>query len=39
MAGLDSEIGSLAPGRSADITVLSSKNEVVETLLRGQRSA
>ncbi len=35
MTGLDSEIGTLAPGRSADIAVLSPKNEVVETFLRG----
>ena len=36
MAGLDDRIGSLAPGRSADIAVLSEKNEVVETFLRGE---
>ncbi|HEX4038991.1 MAG TPA: N-acetylglucosamine-6-phosphate deacetylase [Acidobacteriaceae bacterium] len=36
MAGLDAEIGELAPGRSADIAVLSPQNEVVETFLRGQ---
>ncbi len=36
MAGLDGEIGVLAPGRSADIAVLSAKNEVVETFLRGE---
>lgn len=35
MMGLDAEIGSLAPGRSADIAVLSANNEVVETFLRG----
>lgn len=36
MTGLDAEIGSLAPGRSADIAVLSPKNEVLETFLRGR---
>ncbi|MGA8161344.1 MAG: N-acetylglucosamine-6-phosphate deacetylase [Acidobacteriaceae bacterium] len=36
MAGLDGQIGTLAPGRSADIAVLSAKNEVVETFLRGE---
>lgn len=36
MTGLDAEIGTLAPGRSADITVLSPKNEVLETFLRGR---
>jgi N-acetylglucosamine-6-phosphate deacetylase len=36
MAGLDSEIGILAPGRSADIGVLSAKHEVIETFLRGE---
>jgi len=36
MAGLDDRIGALAPGRSADIAVLSAKNEVVETFLRGE---
>ncbi len=35
MTGFDSEIGTLAVGRSADITVLSARNEVVETILRG----
>lgn len=35
MTGLDAEIGLLAPGRSADIAVLSSKNEVIGTILRG----
>jgi N-acetylglucosamine-6-phosphate deacetylase len=39
MTGLDGEIGSLAPGRSADITVLSAKHEVIETILRGRRTA
>jgi len=36
MTGLDTEIGTLAPGRSADIAVLSPKNEVLETFLRGR---
>lgn len=36
MTGLDAEIGSLAAGRSADIAVLSPKNEVLETFLRGR---
>jgi N-acetylglucosamine-6-phosphate deacetylase len=36
LTGLDAEIGALAPGRSADIAVLSPKNEVVETFLRGE---
>lgn len=36
MTGLDAEIGTLAPGRAADIAVLSPKNEVVETFLRGE---
>jgi len=36
MTGLDAEIGKLAPGRSADIAVLSRTNEVVETFLRGE---
>jgi len=35
MVGFEAQAGSLAVGRSADITVLSSKNEVVETVLRG----
>jgi N-acetylglucosamine-6-phosphate deacetylase len=35
MTGLDSEIGALAPGRSADIAVLSMKNEIIGTILRG----
>jgi N-acetylglucosamine-6-phosphate deacetylase len=35
MTGLDGEIGRLAPGRPADIAVLSPQNEVVETFLRG----
>jgi N-acetylglucosamine-6-phosphate deacetylase len=36
MTGLDAQIGALEVGRSADITVLSPKGEVLETLLRGQ---
>jgi N-acetylglucosamine-6-phosphate deacetylase len=36
MTGLDAEIGALAPGRPADVTVLSPKNEVLETFLRGR---
>jgi N-acetylglucosamine-6-phosphate deacetylase len=36
MTGLDDQAGALAPGRAADIAVLSSKNEVVETFLRGE---
>lgn len=36
MTGLDDQIGTLAPGRSADIAVLSAKNDVVETFLRGE---
>jgi N-acetylglucosamine-6-phosphate deacetylase len=36
MTGLEAEIGTLAPGRSADIAVLSAKSEVVETFLRGE---
>jgi N-acetylglucosamine-6-phosphate deacetylase len=36
MTGLDGQIGTLAAGRSADITVLSAKNEVVETFLGGE---
>ena len=38
MMGLESEVGSLLPGRAADITVLDKKNEVVETILRGKRA-
>ncbi len=37
MTGLDSQIGALEAGRRADITVLSPKGEVIETILRGQR--
>ena len=36
MTGLETEVSSLAVGSAADITVLSAKNEVVETFLRGQ---
>lgn len=36
MAGLDGEIGALAPGRSADLVVLSARHEVLETFLRGR---
>ena len=36
MTGFESQAGSLAVGRAADITVLSAKNEVVETILRGE---
>lgn len=36
MAGFASEVGSLAVGRSADITVLSTGSEVVDTILRGE---
>ena len=36
MVGLDDEIGALTVGRSADIAVLSPKNEIVETFLRGE---
>jgi N-acetylglucosamine-6-phosphate deacetylase len=35
MTGLDGGVGTLAAGRPADIAVLSSANEVVETFLRG----
>lgn len=36
MTGMDAEIGALAKGRAADIAVLSPKNEVLETFLRGR---
>lgn len=36
MTGFDGEVGLLAPGRSADITILSGKGEVIETFLRGE---
>jgi len=39
MTGLDSQVGALEAGRSADLTVLSSNGEVVETILRGRRVA
>jgi N-acetylglucosamine-6-phosphate deacetylase len=35
MTGLDSEIGSVVPGRSADIAVLSTRNVLIGTILRG----
>ena len=35
MTGLDSEIGSIAPGRSADIAVLSMRGAIIGTILRG----
>jgi N-acetylglucosamine-6-phosphate deacetylase len=35
MAGLDAQTGSLEAGRAADITVLSPKGEVIETILSG----
>jgi len=37
MTGFEAKVGELAAGRSADIAVLSAKNEVVETILRGRR--
>lgn len=36
MTGLDSEVGALEAGRAADLTVLSPKGEVMETILRGR---
>jgi N-acetylglucosamine-6-phosphate deacetylase len=36
MTGLDSQVGVLEAGRAADLTVLSPKGEVVETILRGR---
>lgn len=36
MTGLDHEVGTLAPGRSADIAVLSAKQEIVEMYLQGE---
>jgi N-acetylglucosamine-6-phosphate deacetylase len=39
MTGLDSQVGMLEVGRAADLTVLSPKGEVIETILRGQRVA
>ncbi len=38
MTGFEKEVGSLAAGRAADITVLSAQNEVVETILQGEAS-
>lgn len=38
MAGFEARSGSLAVGRSADITVLSATSEVIETILRGRPS-
>jgi len=35
MTGLDAEIGTIARGRVADIAVVSAKNEVIGTILRG----
>jgi len=35
MTGMDAEVGALEPGRSADIAVLSAKNAVVGSILRG----
>jgi N-acetylglucosamine-6-phosphate deacetylase len=35
MTGLDAEIGAIARGRVADIAVVSAKNEVIGTILRG----
>ncbi len=35
MTGFESEIGAIAPGRSADIAVLSARHEVIGTILRG----
>lgn len=37
MIGLDSEIGSLAEGRAADINVLNANNELVQSFQRGQQ--
>ncbi|HTW45892.1 MAG TPA: N-acetylglucosamine-6-phosphate deacetylase [Acidobacteriaceae bacterium] len=37
MTGLDGEVGVLAAGRTADITVLSAEHEVVATILRGEQ--
>jgi N-acetylglucosamine-6-phosphate deacetylase len=39
MTGFESEVGSLAVARAADITVLSAQNEVVETILQGEAIA
>jgi N-acetylglucosamine-6-phosphate deacetylase len=37
MTGLDSQVGALEAGRAADITVLSPKGDVLETILCGRR--
>jgi N-acetylglucosamine-6-phosphate deacetylase len=37
MTGFDAQVGTLEAGRRADITVLSPKGNVVETILRGRR--
>lgn len=39
MIGLDSQVGALEAGRAADLTVFSTKGEVIETILRGQAVA
>lgn len=39
MTGFDSQVGALETGRTADLTVLSPKGEIVDTILRGQRVA
>ncbi|HTV53898.1 MAG TPA: amidohydrolase family protein, partial [Terriglobia bacterium] len=36
MMGLEKEVGALAAGSPADITVLNAKNEVVEAILQGE---
>lgn len=36
MTGFDNDVGSLSVGRCADITVLSAKNEVLQTFLQGE---
>jgi N-acetylglucosamine-6-phosphate deacetylase len=36
MTGLEEEVGALAVGRAADITILSAENTVVDTILRGE---
>jgi N-acetylglucosamine-6-phosphate deacetylase len=36
MAGYQDSVGMLAPGRAADIVIFSAKNEIVETILRGE---
>jgi N-acetylglucosamine-6-phosphate deacetylase len=37
MTGFDGEAGALVTGRAADIAVLSARNDLVTTFLRGQR--